>query len=386
MTTGVLRLDSDLTRRGWMVEGLIQAQSKSFWNPMTGNSKDSIVYQVTDFNAKNGHTVVFDFTGNITGKAIKGKETAYGKGEEKRKFSDKLNVQRYRLVVDNGDEFDGVRIGDLSINQHSDSRAKLADLHVRWKDQMLFDAAQGTLIDETSNKIQAPSHIIDTGSDFTYNTLLKIEHILKTSNGYKGGASKIRRPLDPYSKTSAGPMWYMVIDSSMANKLRSDTDGYQTIVRSGDVRGENNRNIKGVIGKLGRLIIVEADTFFGDTEGAKSGWRLEQTEVEISGLRQYSGADPATAAWTGQDGFDYSSNNLHSRGLILGAGALQMALGRMPDYKFQASNDFGITSESACEFWTSARKCNLAIENSDYKQAKVANLDFGIVAVDVNVA
>ncbi|MHA4875007.1 hypothetical protein, partial [Enterococcus faecium] len=90
-----------------------------------GNTMDSVVFQAKKDGAKEGHTVVFDFDGNLSGKARKGKETAYGTGEQKRKFSDKLTVERYRLVADNGDVFDGVDIGDLTINQHTDSRTKL---------------------------------------------------------------------------------------------------------------------------------------------------------------------------------------------------------------------------------------------------------------------
>jgi len=377
MTTAVLSLTSDLKRKKWMREGLVQAASKSFWSPLTGTSKDAIVYQVNNQSAGDGHTVVFDYSGNISGKAIKGKNTAYGKGETKRKFSDKITVDRYRLVVDNGDEFDAVDIGDLNISQHSDSRTKLGDLYIRFKDQSLFDAAQGTLG-------QAPSHVIDLGSTFTFNTLLDIEKTLKTSNGFTTGDT--RRPPDPYMMKDGRPMWLFVIDSAMANVLRQDTAGYQTIVRSGDVRGENNRNIKGVIGVLGNLMIVEADQFFGYTAGSVLGWGLDDSEIEMSGLRQYAGAAPASALWTGQDGFDYASTELHSRGVIMGAGALQLAMGKMPDYKLQASQDFGITTESAVEFWTQTQKCNLTAENTDYKAAKIADLDYGVVAVDLKVA
>lgn len=376
MSTATVSLASDLKRKKWMREGLIQAASKSFWSPMTGNTKDSIVYQENNSGAAEGHTVVFDFTGNTTGKAIKGKDTAYGKGQVKRKFSDKITVDRYRLVVDNGDEFDGVDIGDLSITQHSDSRSKLGDQFVRFKDQALFDAAQGNLG-------QAPTHTIDLGTTFTFDDLLTIEKILKTSNGFSSGS--VRRPPDPYITKDGEPVWLFVIDAAMANLLRADTAGYQTIVRSGDVRGNNNRNIKGVVGKLGSLMIVEAGQFFGATAGSTTGWDLASSEIEISGLRQYAGSNPLTAPWTGQEGFDYGDTALHSRGLIMGAGALQMAFGKMPDYKYQASTDFGITSESAVEFWMNAQKCNLTAENTDYKQAKVASIDYGVVAVDVEV-
>ena len=369
-------LTSDLKRKKWMREGLIQAASKSFWNPMSGSTKDSIVFQSNNGTAGAGHTVVFDFDGNLSGKAVKGKDTAFGKGEQKRKFSDKLTVERYRLVVDNGDEFDGVDIGDLSINQHSDSRTKLGDLFVRFKDQMLFDAAQGNLG-------QAPSHTIDLGTTFTYNNLLDIENIVKTSNGYTSG--DVRRPLDAYRVKDGRPAWLFVIDSAMANVLRQDSS-FQTVMRSADVRGNTNRTIKGVIGQIGQMLIVEADQFFGDTTGTATGWGLNDSSVEISGLRQYAGADPTTAAWTGQTGFDYSDADLHSRGIILGAGALQLGFGKQPDYKYQSSQDFGIKSESAVEFWTEVQKTNLDLElGSDYEAAKVSSMDYGVIAVDLEV-
>lgn len=381
MTTGVVALTSDLKRKRWMREGMIQAASKSFWSPLTGSTKDGVVYQVNNTSAKEGHTVVFDYSGNISGKAKKGKDQAYGHGESKRKFSDKVTVERYRLVVDNGDDFDAVDIGDLAISQHSDSRSKLSDLFIRWKDQAIFDAAQGLLT--TNQGVQAPTHTIDLGTTFTFDSLTDIETTLKTSNGFTTGG--IRRPMDVYQTKDGEPCWLFVIDSKMASLLRKDTSGYQTMMAQADVRGSGNRLIKGVIGRIGSMLIVVADQFFGETAGTTSGWGLNDSEVEISGLRQYDGADPATALWTGQTGFDYASTSLHSRGLILGAGALQLAFGKHPDYHWQPSEDFGITSESALEVWCETQKTILTAENEDYKAAKVAAIDYGIVAVDVEV-
>lgn len=383
MATGQVRLDSDLKRKQWMREGLVQAASKSFWSPLTGNTMDSVVFQAKKSDAKEGHTVVFDFDGNLSGKARKGKETAYGTGEQKRKFSDKLTVERYRLVADNGDVFDGVDIGDLTINQHTDSRTKLGDLFVRFKDQALFDAAQGVSVTQQGT-VQAPTHVIDLGTTFTWNVLTDIEKTLKTSQGYTTGG--IRRPLKPYMTKSGEPVWLYIIDAAMAAILRKDTAGYQNVLRSADVRGSDNRLIKGVIGRIGSLMIVEADQFFGSTEGTKSGFGFNDSEIEIAGLRQYDGADPATALWTGQEGFDYSSTNLHSRGVILGAGALQLAFGKQPDYKFQESQDFAITAESAVEFWMEAQKTKLKLESgTGYKAAKIGDVDFGVVVTDLEV-
>lgn len=379
--TGIVNLNSDLIRRRWMREGMIQAASKSFWSSMQGSSKDAIVYQVNNENSGSGHTVVFDYTGNLSGKAVKGKETAFGKGEQKRKFSDKITVERYRLVVDNGDKFDGVNIGDLSINEHSQSRTMLGDLWARFKDQSIFDAAQGNLT-TLLDGIQAATHVIDLGTTFNFNQLVDIETTIKTSQGFSTGS--VRRPLDPFRMENGEPVWPFVVDAAMVKLLRKDS-AFQTIMRSSDVRGNGNRNIKGVIGKVGSLLLIQADQFFGFTPGTARGWGLDDSEIEIAGLRQYQGANPATAVWTGQANFNYAATNIHSRGLILGAGALQLAMGKMPDYKFQESQDFGIKSESALEVWMESRKCKLTAENSDYKNAKVAGIDHAIIAVDVQV-
>lgn len=381
MTTAVVDIGSDLERKKWMREGLVQAASKSFWGAYTGMSKDSVVFQANNENSGSGHTVVFDFDGNLSGKAVKGKDTAFGKGEQKRKFSDKLTVERYRLVVDNGDKFDGVNIGDLSINEHSDSRSKLGDLFIRFKDQMLFDAGSGVVASE-SKGVQTPTHSIDLGSTFTYNQILDMSTTLKTSQGFSTG--NIRAPLKPFTLDGDKPCWILMCDSAMINVLRKDAN-WQTIVSNADVRGNNNRLLSGVVGKVGNLIIVEAPQFFGATSGSTAGFGYNDSEIEIAGLRQYSGANPATAAWTGQEGFDYNAATLHSRGFIMGAGALQIAFGKQPDYKIKGSQDFDIKSESAVEFWVDACKTKLKAENRDYKQAKIAEVDYGLIAVDLQV-
>lgn len=158
------------------------------------------------------------------------------------------------------------------------------------------------------------------------------------------------------------------------------------MIKDADVRGNDNRLISGIVGRVGNLLIVEADQFFGETSGTTAGWGLDDSEIEICGLRQYDGADPLTAKWTGQDGFDYASAVLHSRAVILGAGALQIAMGKQPDYRFQASEDFGIKSESALEVWTEVRKTMLKLESGKaYKGAKITDIDYGVVTVDLQV-
>lgn len=392
MATGVVAIGSDLERKKWMREGLVQAASKSFWGPYTGNSSSSIIYQVNNESAGEGHTVVFDYSGKISGKAIKGKDTAYGKGEVKRKFSDKITVERYRIPVSNGDKFDGKNIGDLSINEHSDSRSKLSDLMIRWKDQMITDVLQG-------GADTAPSHIYElTAATFGYTDLLNIETALKSGQGFvapsatgaanTGTAAGRRAPLEPFKLENGDSVWLFLVDSYMAGKLKASSN-YQTLVIGADVRGNNNRALSGVIGKIGNLIIVEMSDFFGYTEGT-GAFGFNASEIEIAGLRKYSTTlanGTVLSAWEGQDTFETDSataTKVVSRGLILGQGAVQMAFGKMPDYKFQESTDFGITSESAVEFWTEAKKTNLKLEGGAvYKAAKLTGLDFGVIAVDV---
>jgi len=340
--------------------------------------------QRNDTNASEGHTVVFDMDGNLAGKAYKGKTTAFGKGEQKKKFSDTITVDRYRIPVDNGDEFDGVNIGDLSITQHSDSRSKLADLFVRWKDQMIFDTAQSVIG-------AAPTHVISPGTVGVvaaggwYGELVDIEITLRTGIGYLSTAMDVsavaaarRAPLLPYTMADGRSIWLFVVDPALAGQIRKDTS-MTGVLQQADNRGDSNRLIKGLMGKIGALHIVEAETFFGANTVSLS---FEETEVEIAGMRQY---DVDNNVWAGESAFD-SAAELWSRGTIMGRTALQVAFGKMPDYHYQESEDFGIKSESAVEYWTNCQKINLTAENDDYAMAKRAAIDMGVIAVDVYVS
>lgn len=382
MPTGVVSITSDLVRKQWMREGLLQAKSKSFWAAYSGMTSDSVVFQSNNESAAEGHTVVFDFDGNLSGKAIKGKNTAYGKGEQKRKFSDKITVERYRLVVDNGDKFDAVNIGDLSISQHEDSRAKLADLFVRFKDQAIFDTLQGF------KDGVAPTHTIQIDASSTklaYSDLVNIEKILRTGVGYMTGTfgsatpAAQRAPLAPYRMKNGRSYWIMVVDPFTAANLKGNTaaGGIMPLATSADLRGDENRLFKGLIGAVGQMIIVEAEAFFGVTTANT----LDGSEIEIAGMRQY---DSVNTVWSGEATY---ASAVYSRNLILGAAACQLAFGKQPDYKFQASTDFGIKSESAVEFWMDSKKTKLVAESGgDYTAAKRAGLDHGVIAFDVKIA
>lgn len=373
MGTGKVDFNSPIVRKAWMSEGLIQKAGESFWAPYKGKTMDSIIVSVNDISAGKGNTVTFDFDGNLSGRPVKGNTTAKGKGEQKKKFSDSLTVSDYRYVVDNGTKFDGVEIGDLSINEHSDSRVKLSDLWVRSEDQAYFDLAQ-----------QGAEFGINLGSDFTFDKLLDIEKVIKQGIGFDTTPADIirRLPLKPFKISNGKPIWILAIDVAMKNALLKSA-GAQSMLQAADVRGNDNRLISGVIGTVGNFLIVEAGDFFGETSGdilTNGYYNYENTGVEINGLRQY---DSVNNAWTGEEAFDPQST-LVSRGIILGAGAFQKANGMMPDYKYEGT-DFDKFSESCLETWCAAKSTKLIAENDDYAAGKVAGYNYGTVFVDLIV-
>jgi len=373
--TGVVAIGSDLVRKAWVAEGLIQKAAVSFWAPYKGKTQDSIIMVENDIAASKGKTVVFDYDGNLSGRPVKGKTTAQGRGEQKKKFSDKLTVADYRYVVDNGDRFDGVNIGDLSINEHSDSRSKLGDLWVRSDDQAFFDLGQQ----------EAEFGLSFDGSDghkFDLDAILKIETAVKTGTGYDTAPAGISRrlPLKPFTLQGGEPVWIIVLDVAAKGKFLGST-GAGAALQTADVRGNDNRLIKGVIGKIGNFLFVEAGTFFGDTDGPITTgeyYNYENTGVEMSGLRQYDGNN---SVWTGEAGYASATK---SRCLVLGAGAFQKANGMMPDYKFETT-DFDKFSESCMEVWCAAKPGKLLAENADYSYGKAAGYNYGIVFVDVTL-
>jgi hypothetical protein len=131
--------------------------------------------------------------------------------------------------------------------------------------------------------------------------------------------------------------------------------------------------LKGQLGRIGSFIIVEAADFFGSSTSNK----LTKSKVEIAGLRKVC----EDGKFTGDTGFAASGSVVANRALILGAGALQLGLGKDADYKYQ-EYDFGIRSESAAEVWFNVQKTQLIAEDEDYEDAKVGGFDWGVLAVD----
>lgn len=373
-STGILRYGNALERKGWMVEGMIQKASESFWRGLTGNNHDAIIYQKNDFNAKVGHNIIFDYSGNLATAGFRGKEQAFGNSPAKMKFSDSLTLEFGRYTVDNGMEFDAEAIGDIDLSTHADSREKLADNFVRAKDQMFFDLGQGYL------RGQAPTHVIRPGNKATigaltatdklsWEFLVNMETIVKTGIGYTVGGR--RSPMKPFKLADGRKVWLLVLDSFQIADLLKD-EKFQRVYQHAEVRGIGNALISHNVTQVGSFVIMEASTFAGSSINNQ----LFKTAVEIQGLRTVD--ENGTFSGTGKA----QTGKVASRGLILGAGAFQLGMGSTPDYKFQESQDFGITSESAMLLTMQADKCKLTAEVEDYKEAKVANMDYGVAVID----
>ena len=374
--TGFLDYDSDLVRKGWVKEGLIQNAAKSFWTAYTGNSPESVVYQKNMTSISEGNHVIFDYDGYLTGEMSLDREQAWGKGEGKRKFSSSLKIRRGRIPVNNGDKFKGKEIGDLSITEHGDSRRKLADLWVRHKDQAHFDAVQGRLDSVANSHVYRPNKRATVGALLTtdvmsYNFILELNENMLEGDGFAVGSQ--RMPLKPFEIQGGETIWNLLLDNKAFFDLKKETR-FQDLVAQGDVRGMNNFLFRGQPVQIGQLMVSVAPIFFGTSSDRRAG----KTKPEIAGFRKVD----EDGYFTGETGFGASGKIIASRSVLLGASALQYGMGMEPDYNLEFSPDHKITSESLLEVWFNVQKTQLLPESADYEVAKIGNMDYGVIAVD----
>jgi len=393
--SGKLPITSKLIRNTWMGQGIVQAQSLSFWSPMKGTTLDAVIVQSQTSTADNGHTIIMDYDGNFAGAARKGKEKAFGYGGVKLKFSDKLESERLRYPINNGDKFDGKEIGDLSINEHTDSRSKLADNWVRQEDQFFFDIGQGYLRGEKPTHGflmggKTASKDLVAGDVLGYEELILMEKAQKTGKGWSVGSN--RRPMKPYAGGNANnganpaPVYLHILTAGQTADIKLD-EKFQTIVSNADTRGRDNMALQGILGRVGNSVYMEAPSYHGyEEEVGNNG--LGKSIVEMSGLRRIKVKADGSELFEGTEAYDAEATagtKIIDRGLIVAAGAFSEGIGMSPDYKFQSSEDFGIDSESMMEWWGQAQATILKPENGDYKSAKIGNMTFGLAYFDTFV-
>ena len=90
--TGVVSFGNKLERNKWVLQALVQEASQSWWAGLKGTTSEAVVFVTTDASKKEGHEVVFQFNGNVTGEAKRGKERLRGSEESKKLFSDRIRV------------------------------------------------------------------------------------------------------------------------------------------------------------------------------------------------------------------------------------------------------------------------------------------------------
>jgi len=376
-TGAVVDFNDPLQRQKWVVSGLIQSGSRSRYDGLIGSTPASPIFKAAQLGTGQGNSVVFDYDGNIAVRAIKGKNKARGTGERSKKFNSQLGIERYRFVHYVEDVLDASSIADLSLAQLGRARRELSDSYTRWKDQQFIDVLQG-LHYNSSQPDPTPTHTIDLTS-FDVGELEDIELTLKTGTGFSTGG--IRRPIEPFYMENGEEVWILEVDSYAISKLKKSPN-YRTLIIGADVRGNNNRAIKGVVGKLGHLLIKEAPTFMGEVLSQDSLWGADEVIVEMSGYHLY---DKTNDKWTGQEGFDYGAE-LYSRGAIYGANSIHYASGLPADFKYKPSEDFDIDGELALITYNEFQRVRLKNSSGgDYRMAKVANMDANIVNVNIKL-
>ena len=371
--TGLYGDTSELQRKAWVLEGLLQQKSKSLFDGLIGTTASAAIYQKNMAGYKDGNRVTFDYDGNYATSGFLGKEQAYGKAENKKKFTSGVSLDRVRYTVNNGDKFDSKAIGATLLGEHSNSRDLLGDNFIRSKDQNFINAFQGSLNGIGASHIISPSgtHTIDsanlTSSDdkWDFNFVQELDEMLSTGDGFAKGSK--RRPLDPINGK-----FLVYLDSSAHLQLLQDT-AMREILRSADVRGLSNTLLKNVIGEFGNLVFIKMPNFFGSMKNA----RIAGDITEIAGSKK---AD-ANGLWSGDVNFD-SAATQYARSFIVGANAIQYGMGEAPDYRIQESTDYAINSESALITYMGIQKTQLLAENDDYIEAKVGGLDYGVIVID----
>ena len=371
--TGLYGETSELQRKQWVLEGLLQKKSKSLFDGLIGTDGNSVIYQKNMAGYKDGNRVTFDYDGNYSTEGFLGKEQAYGKAKDKQKFTSGVSLNRVRYTVNNGDKFDSKSIGDTKLSEHAHSRDLLADNFIRSKDQNFINAFQGSLSGISPSHILSPSgtHTIEdanlTAADdkWDFDFLQNLEEMLSTGDGFAKGDR--RRPLDPYNGK-----FLVYLDSSAHLQLLQDTT-VRNILQNADVRGKDNILIKNVIGSFGNLVFVKMPNFFGRLKHD----RISGDITEIAGAKKVD----ANGVWSGDAGFDFSATQ-YARSFVVGANAIQYGMGESPDYRLQESIDYAINSESALISYMGIQKTQLVAENDDYIEAKVGGLDYGVIAID----
>lgn len=359
-----------LKRVKWLLEGLIRKAKGSYWAPFIGSGDGGKgIRVVTDFKKFAGEKIIFDYDGYLTGGLIRRPATLLGTGEDLRQFSDSLELARWGKEVNNGRKWEAWEIDRDDSAVKTTARDRLSELLTRLSDQAYFDMFQ---IGASSLGTHA-IHLTSLSS----NDFIDVNQILGTGIGYNAGMTSPRMPLNSFGTDKAGNKYYFFIDAHIKAKHFKDVNT-QNVYLNGGTRGENNPMFSHATADFGQVMMVEAPSFMGSSNGAMidaDGYYNFDNIVDLqnAGMRVYNPTAPAGTTfvvdkWQGETGFSWTSpNGIIAVGFIVGKSALNKAVGLGDlEWHYQESTDYGVTSTTAVEISQSVKIAMKTAENGDY--------------------
>jgi len=372
--TSQLNLNDPLERKRWVKQQMVIAANDraNLFRGYVGNSAQSIIYRSSFTNSNAMQSVIFDFDGFLSNPPIVGKQRAIGKGESQKYFSDQLHLNFYRFVRDNGWRVEASAWDKVNNTKHTYAMSQLANLNTRFYSQTLSDAFQGFLVG------CEPTHVIRPNGKGTTTALTsadkpslsflrKIEEVCQMGWGFSSGTTETRLPLIP---GTASGRYTLLVDQLFPILVREDAD-FQELIKHSDVRGNQNRNIRGYIGTIGNLDIVTVPMAHGFMVSRNFGG----SGVMLPGFRFMN----KNGKITGEKGFDVKSD-LIGRGVIIGQSALRLASGASPDYVYE-EYDAKEFSESVLRAFLNVAPVKYKEHNGNYA-TKVTDYNFGMIHIE----
>lgn len=439
LNSSLVNPNSNLHYFSWVRRNMLEAHRMSPFDALIGKSNESVIYKAFNENGgMQGHQVVFDILGEMVKGGITDDQTASGKGETFRLFEDSLWIQQFRYVGKHPTRYEAHDVNRNNLADPQPMMNALRSRYLKYRDQRFYDNLQGLLARPNGGGSiipQHPTHLMVYGvggsngvAKFSYDQWQEVQENIAIGENWAYGSK--RRPLDPFKTEMTEQMlmpqrncYLMFIDASVAKIIKNDINGFRNIMTSGDVRGNKNRVIEGVIGKIDEMIFVKIPTFYGKTaynekvgaydttatgDAAATGVIAnkansiseienpnnvfpiedERNEIYRTGLRQRDG----NGYYSGQPNFgvQQGGTQLHNerwvRCPVVGGSAMQYGIGLEPTFTRELK-DGGNQLESFLTTWYSIQKTKLkeAKEGSDYEGANITGIDLGCFCVDIRV-
>ena len=394
----------------WASEVMLEAMDMSYFKGLTnkGGNYDSLIYRAGNMQgANNGHRVNFTAFGQFTDVPLRGDTQGTGKGEKRRTFSNWLQAQRIRKVVQTDTKFDRHQLmGGEKYLSESGIRSALVQYQSRMFDQRIFDTLQGITPRSTSpNDEFRATHamrypLVNSKPGFGYEQLNELEKIVSVGTGFSRGPSGVRVPLPGMKVIGRINQWLLMIDPDVKQAIKNN-EGYQEVLRQADYRGEKNRLLAPMLEGLGRIMIAEMPRAFSNithdsaigpyafsdadgtaVTGDKNPVEIDQVSVFSQGLRQFDGNNK----WTGQASFGVGTTEIWSRALLVGMHGLQLGISGLPFVETDRAPIDGF-AELSMESWWDVQKTKWESESrGDYKEASVTNIDWAVIPIDIQIS